>query len=169
MNADEFLKAAYRAGRNAAPGLLWDAAASGDLPRGEVAAVVATAWCMAEWPERALSPRAAWLALFQAAGFTIDGKPAERPAGPLTLYRGCTRGRVRGLAWTTDREMAGWFARRYGDFAGDPSYPEFRPAFVYTTVAPSAALLCIPGTAGRFSEHEVVINPAGLKIQRVAP
>jgi hypothetical protein len=168
MNADEFLKVAYRSGRNAAPGLLWDAAASGDLAPEEVAAVVGMVWSMAEWPERALSPRAAWLALFQAAGFTIDGKPAERLAGPLALYRGCTRGRVRGLAWTTDSERAGWFARRYSDWAGDPSYPEFRPAYVYETSAPAAVLLCIPGTVGRFDEHEVVINPAGLKIRRAA-
>jgi hypothetical protein len=72
------------------------------------------------------------------------------PAGPLSIYRGATRGRARGMAWTTDPDKARWFADRFSGLAGQGP---FRAAHVYTVTAPPAAILCIVDevdrTAGR--------------------
>jgi hypothetical protein len=42
---------------------------------------------MSEYPDDALD-REAWRTLFARADFTADGRPAERPAGPVELWRG---------------------------------------------------------------------------------
>ena len=42
---------------------------------------------LAEYPGLSLEPKQ-WRTLFTKAGFTIDGVPAERPAEPITLWRG---------------------------------------------------------------------------------
>ncbi len=51
-------------------------------------------------------PREAWLERFRAEGFTVEGEPADRPAEPLTLYRGCMYGRRFEMSWTTEQTVA---------------------------------------------------------------
>ena len=154
------------AGRNGAPARLFEAWVAREITQEILTATITGVWSAAEWPEECVS-RKAWLYLFERAGFTIDGRPAERPAEPMRLYRGYTSGRVRRMSWTTDRDKAQWFAERFGRYSGDSG--QFRPAYVYETDCPPGALLAIPGTEGRGGEHEVIINPAGLKIVRAGP
>lgn len=156
LTAEEFTSEVWRWGRNEGPGMLWDAWPDRLAP-GALAGSIADVWSGAEFPELFLRPRWAWLMLFRAAGFTVDGQPAARPAEPMRLYRGAPPRRARRMSWTTDRDKAEWFARRF-EFLG--------PAFVYETDCPPDAMLMIPGSAGRPDEHEVVINPAGLTIRR---
>jgi hypothetical protein len=68
------------------------------------------------------------------------------------------------MAWTTDPDIARWFASRMR--AADP-----RPAHVYTVTAPPEAVLAVMddvlGADGR-AEHEVVVDPRLLpKLRRL--
>lgn len=56
-----------------------------------------------------LSPRR-WLAMFRHAGFITTGRPL--PTESLTVYRGCVDWKVRAPSWTTDLDVALWFANR---------------------------------------------------------
>ncbi len=136
------------------PYLLWLAWYCGKIEPATLTALIAGAWCMAEYPERSL-PLADWREMFAAAGYTVEGQPAERPAEPVTLYRGAVHARRRGWSWTADREIAQRFAS--GDF-----YRRQLGA-VYVTSAPPSALLCRIHATGR-SEDEYVVDTRGLKI-----
>jgi hypothetical protein len=66
---------------------------------------------MAEYPEGSGGmSRVTWLQVFALAGYTVDGEPAERPGGPLTLYRGAPPSRRLRMAWTDHRATAERFA-----------------------------------------------------------
>jgi hypothetical protein len=58
-------------------------------------------------------------ARLRAAGDPIPGH------GPFTLYRGVagvgSYRRERGLSWTSDREIARWFAVRYSEYLANPA------------------------------------------------
>ncbi|MCT7371443.1 hypothetical protein A7R75_20810 [Mycolicibacterium llatzerense] len=54
-----------------------------------------------------------WVELFNVAGYTSAGQPAEPPE-QVTVWRGCTPGRRHGMSWTADRDKAQWFADRPG-------------------------------------------------------
>ena len=60
-----------------------------------------------------------WRDLFELAGYTEDGKPAERPAEPLTLYRGSVPERKALWSWTDNREVAARYAS--GNYYRRPS------------------------------------------------
>lgn len=56
--------------------------------------------------------------------------------GRITIYRGARDPRHVSLAWTLDREVACWFARRFGIgsptlFTGDVAVSEVRAAFIH--------------------------------------
>jgi hypothetical protein len=72
---------------------------------------------------------------------------------------------ARGMAWTTDRDKATWFADRWGRVDRD--------AYVYSVIAEPAAILAdvdaIEGDGGR-RECEIVVDPAMLpRLRRAAP
>lgn len=73
---------------------------------------VARAWDLCGAPMLVL-PRDRWVALFEAAGYTHEFEPAERPAGTLTLYRGSDAGGGEGMCWSTNPDVARWLASGY--------------------------------------------------------
>lgn len=78
------------------------------------------------------------------------GDPLPGP-GPFVLYRGVSgngaRRHVRGLAWTSDLDVARWFADRFAGF-GDPA--------VYTATVPESAVYVYLHESER-EEHEYVV------------
>jgi hypothetical protein len=54
-----------------------------------------------------------WRVLFKYAGYTVDGKPAERPPEPLELWRGSVPERCTDWSWTDNRDVAQWYANGY--------------------------------------------------------
>jgi hypothetical protein len=161
--ADQFFGELVRAGRNRAPGLLFDAWIMRRISRDTLAAMLPEVWSVAEYPERALAPRWAWLSLFKAANYTEGGQPAPRPTAPCRLYRGCPPAWVRHMSWTDDLAVARRFA--YMRSLGWPDDLK-RQCNVYATDAPADALLCKIGGRGAElggrSESDYVVDPAKL-------
>jgi hypothetical protein len=148
-DAASFLEATGHTDRNNGPWMLFDCYLLRRIGPADMAAIVADVWSAAEWPQSHMTV-ALWCELFHVAAY-------PEPAEPLTLYRGATPGRARGMAWTTDLKMARWFASRMR--AADP-----RPAYVYTVTAPPEAVLAVMDDVepdGR-AEHEVVVDPRRL-------
>lgn len=129
-----------------------------------------TAWREALAPLSWLT-RDQWLELFGAVGYCVNGRPADRPTQPLTLWRGVAQCRLSrrmvkkhtngaitdpayGWSWTDDLQMAREYAkaRAVGDLAGH--------AAVYRANVPPAALL-----ARIIPEYEYVVDTAQLTEQ----
>ena len=141
---------ALRFGRNLYPALLFDWWHSGTLTVDDLRAVLPDAWCWPEWPQRALGV-GEWVGLFRTAGFVSDtGRVA--PTEPVTVHRGTTWGRRRGMAWTTDRQRAEWFADRWTLWATGSGM------VVTATIDPGAMLAFIDDRRG----SEVVLDPGAL-------
>lgn len=83
----------------------------------------------------------------------------ETLPGVVTVYRGCSSDRVRGLAWTTDLEIARQFARGHRQI--DVPSP-----VVVTAQIPKAAIYTV--TMGR-KEFEVVLNYRRLRRLKKEP
>jgi hypothetical protein len=148
-DAETFRTAALRAGRNNGPALLHDCYFGNRMSRAEMAAVLAEVWSAAEYPSH-LMPVRDWVALFREANY-------EKPEHSMTLYRGTTSGRRRGMSWTTDLEKARWFAGRMVDFG-------YSRAEVVTVIAPPEAILCDldPLDPEGRGEEEIVVDPSAL-------
>lgn len=139
--------------------LLLDAWVNHHISRDTLTAVIGGVWSSAEYPDDPWSPDSldheTWRMLFQAAGFTAGGRPAPRPTAPLRLYRGAVVERLRLWSWTTDLEMARFYAFQYGMRARGR---------VWTMVAPPAAMLCINTSANARDESEVVVDTSRRRI-----
>ena len=154
--AEEFLTRLGVNGRNAGPSMLANVYLSGALGDRFVEfsrIVLPTVWRRAEWPTRAIRPTRIWVEWFRSCGFvTDDADLLAAPTGPLTIYRGATWACRRGMSWTTDHEVATWFAERFGRHAG---IARFESAYIFTaTVEPQCVLAMF-----QRSEHEVVVDP----------
>jgi len=103
-----------------------------------------------------LGPRR-WFHLFRAAGFLSDGG-AEKPAKPMTIYRGCRWDRVRRLSWTTDVAVAASFACANSLSVGlGRDAPEYLcQGLVFEAVVHPRHVLAAFGSK---SEAEVVVSP----------
>lgn len=106
-----------RLGRNELPATLimyWSR-----LRKQDKIKAVHEAWTMAEWPEMILG-RENWVRLFDESGFGRNGEEASKETLPeiVTLYRGSTVALRAGMAWTTDLEVARWFAGRFTGMDG---------------------------------------------------
>ncbi len=108
---DDLEKAMSGVGRNSAPELLFYLYCYRRVTPGAAARLVSSAWCGCEFPSLSLD-KATWRKLFDLAGYTAEGVPAERPVASLRLYRGALPGHHRGWSWTDDLELARWFAQR---------------------------------------------------------
>jgi hypothetical protein len=128
-------------GRNAGPGLLLDWYYTKRLDPADVGRVILDIWSAAEYPLR-WAPVGDWVGLFRDAHLPV-------PAGPLTIYRGASPGRRRGMSWTTSLEQARWFARRWLTRG---------PAVVVTVTAPPEAILAVFGEVDGRGEHEVIVD-----------
>lgn len=140
-------------GRNSGPELLADAYSDGKVTAETVTALIGGIWSGAEYPNRDLD-RDTWRWLFKVAGFTIDGIPAERPTGPIALWRGSVPERRIDWSWSTDRAIAEGYAN--GTAARRP-----RTGRLYAMTAPPEALLCANNGRG---EAEYVVDTRGLQI-----
>jgi hypothetical protein len=81
----------------------------------------------------------------------FDALPA-----PGTIYRGCSRRRIRGVAWTTDRAVAEHFAH------GDRGIPVPDPVIATATIAKSAVFTAVVDR----NEAELIIDPRRLRALR---
>lgn len=121
------------------------------------------------------------LRLFRAAGFVHDRRTDpddyESPALDnekvlpelppiLTIYRGTGYGEDPGLAWSTDKGVASWFARRFRE--ENPAHRLSRvpgvgePLLLLGTVRKADVLGWFTGRG----EHEVVVDPRKVRNQR---
>lgn len=152
VTAAAYFTASARAGRAESPAILHDLYFQGLIPAAVLPAVVADAWTDPERPEQAI-PSDLWAAWFRASGLCNEaGEPVDRPA-TLQVFRGASRREARtgvyGMAWTTDRDQAAWFADRYNR-RGIPSV-------VYAATVPGAVLLA-DLRDGERGESEVVLD-----------
>ncbi|MEV6421642.1 hypothetical protein [Streptomyces sp. NPDC051662] len=144
------------AGRLDGPALLFDGWLGEAIDVGTLAAHIGRVWSMAEYPDAALGHQM-WRELFAAAGFTADGKPAERPVGPVELWRGSVPERRADWSWTSRRTVAEGYATGTG--ARRPSTGR-----LYRIVAPTFALLA--HNVSR-DEDEYVLDTDALAITEV--
>ncbi|GGX40935.1 hypothetical protein [Streptomyces noursei] len=156
LDAGRFADLLLMAGRLDGPALLFDAWFGKTIDAGTLAAHVGRVWNMAEYPDAALD-RPAWRQLFAMAGFTADGRPAERPADPVELWRGSVPERRDDWSWSTRRAVAEGYATGTG--ARRPTTGR-----LYHVVAPPSALLA--HNTGR-DEDEYVLDTDGLSITEV--
>lgn len=97
------------------------------------------------------------LELLELTGFLTDAErlPVELTVptdGRVEVWRGATYAFRRGISWTLDRERAAWFARRFNEGA----------VVWRATVRREAILAYFNGR----SEHEVIVDPARLRVRR---
>lgn len=90
-----------------------------------------------------------WVAVLRAKGYRSDGRPAEPPAAPVTLYRGAPD--RFGMSWSGDRETAQGFATLQ------------HTALWQAIVAPAYLLAYMSAQA------EYIVDPAGLSESNVWP
>ncbi|WP_431710712.1 hypothetical protein [Glutamicibacter uratoxydans] len=142
-------------GRVNGPALLFDLFYSGTITNEVLAAVIGGVWTSAEYPERAVDTES-WHEMFNAAGYTVDGKPSALPTEPLVLFRGATVEHKAGMCWTDDRAIAERFA--YGQLRGRDL------GTLWTaTVEPVFLLAKINDR----EESEYVVDTTGLEIRAV--
>lgn len=141
-----------RVGRIPAVGLLVELYYGGMLTPEAAAANVGSVWSCSEYPDRHAT-RADWRALFALAGYTEDGKPAELPTEPLTLWRGSVTKRRTDWSWTDSREVA----ERY---AGGEHYRRPLGVLWQATVDPWRLL----AKNTERDEHEYVVDTQGMTI-----
>jgi hypothetical protein len=160
-DSEGLFDALCRAGRMNGPAMLWDWWAGAHrfkVDQDALRVVVADVWSAADMPERLLSPRWAWVSLFRKADYS-DTLPSE----PVTLYRGATPGRRRGMAWTTDLDRARMFAHTWIGNAG-------KQTKVFTVTATPDMMLCDIDKAcsdGGRGENEIVLDPFKLRGTKV--
>jgi hypothetical protein len=92
--------------RNDLPDRLVSWWANGRLTIEQLPEALTDAWTSAEWPGRMLHKRD-WLEMFHCAGFISD-TGRTKSTEPMELFRAQV-GRIYGMSWTEDRELAEWF------------------------------------------------------------
>jgi hypothetical protein len=130
---------------------------AGRLTDAEYWRLLAGIWTDAEVPN---VNRAIWIDLFTAdrGGREDVMKPEEHAAfaalsEPVQIYRGAPMKYARGMAWTTDRDRAMWFAERYAYTNG---------ARLLTAILPKRKLLAY---FTERKEAEAVIDPRRIKYE----
>ncbi|MEU5417858.1 hypothetical protein [Streptomyces sp. NPDC020667] len=113
LGADRLAELLLQAGRLNGPALLFDAWFGQVIDVGTLVAQVGRVWSMAEYPDAALD-REVWRRLFATAGFTVDGRPAERPARLIELWRGSVPERRADWSWSACRAVAEGYATGSG-------------------------------------------------------
>jgi hypothetical protein len=108
-DADELVSACVRVGRITAVDLVYMLYYHDPLTREAAVASVGDVWSMSEYPDSHLD-HWEWRELFDLAGYTEDGEPAQRPTAPLTLYRGSVPERKADWSWTDNRDVAAKYA-----------------------------------------------------------
>lgn len=118
------------------------------------AELVPYVWGLAEYPGLSLN-KTDWMRLWRKAGYTDDGRPAERPQGTLRLWRAAHPRYKRGFAWTSERKVAEWFLQSRYDPKGVHR--------LYEAVVPCERLLARIHEEGR-GEHEYIVDMRAIPI-----
>jgi hypothetical protein len=144
-----------QAGTMSGADLLWRAVVSG-VVSGDVLARVLGNVFRFSYPNG--PGKASWIHMFRMAGYTQmtpDAcKPAERPHGPLRLYRGAPEGRRHGLSWTPSPQAAARFTKAWGG-----------PGVIWEADIPPDRLLCCCRTAYII---EYVVDAEGLDVRKAS-
>ncbi|USQ86971.1 hypothetical protein NFX46_26610 [Streptomyces phaeoluteigriseus] len=151
LTTAELEKLIGRAGRIYGPEFLNEAYSEGKVPAATVTALVGPVWSSAEYPDSELDCDT-WRWLFDVAGFTVDGKSADRPTEPMTLFRGSVPERRADWSWTRTRAVAERFADGVRGRA---------PGRLWVCVVPPAHMLAVNTDR---DEDEVVVDTRGLQI-----
>lgn len=161
LTLGQFSDRLYGVGRIYGPGVLFDAWHRGDIDHDIMAAFIGPVWSGAEYPFTAMT-QSCWASLFRAAGFTVDGVPADRPCGTVRIYRGSIPALRRRWSWTSSLEVARRFSLGFGNggFAGR------QPGHVYAMEVDPPRILCVITTRG---EGEHVVDTRGAKITKLEP
>ena len=141
--------------RNELPAVLMHLWQEDAMTPEELAKGLEDAWTSAEWPE-VQEFSCDWADVFEFVGFLENAKqaPSKQPTKPLTVYRGATAERAKGMSWTDNPAKALWFAKR---FVTQTSSTE---TSVYELVVDPVDLYA-HFTTGR-GEDEWVLNPYSL-------
>lgn len=117
------------------------------------------AWSAVETPEM-LIPQSLWIRWFRRVGFVSDDGTAC-PTEPRALYRGCRQRYARRMSWTTDIEIARFFAQddnpHYGRTGG--------PGVILEARVSPRRILAIVHNARK--ENEVIIDPTRLHYRKL--
>ncbi|MEU3835576.1 hypothetical protein [Streptomyces microflavus] len=157
LTEDQFNAVMVRAHREAWPELLYTAWVRHRISNDLMGRRVGEAFAFARQPDTLLAA-SKWLTLFKAAGFRVDGVPAERPEGPRQVWRGSAPEHVRRMSWTPLREVAQAYAR--GEGTGAPGAGRVYTAFV----EPSRVLAINDKVLLNPRETEWVIDARGLTV-----
>ena len=121
-----------------------------DMEPPNYSATLAAVWADTEFPFDHTSD---WLDLFTDPKFIemyamteTDFEALRNMPDNLVIYRGCSKDKQEGMAWTTEKETAQWFAARWG--LGDNR--------VYTTTVPRRDVFMFCDSRG---ESEIVVDP----------
>lgn len=166
-SADVVFAACCRLGRNA-PALVLSLHYEDCLLAEVAAGAVPHAWSAVEFPHQALA-EGEWRELFDFAGYTREGVPADRPTEPLTLWRGALAEHRRGWSWTDDLDLARWFADRpLTDRRGRVWVATVEPARLlaristFRTVEPARLLAGL--SQAQTGEPQYVVDARGLDV-----
>ncbi len=121
---------------------------NGALPQPTLNRILAEWWSSAGYPSETTTRTI--VRVVAEAGFVTDRAGVERPAAPLTVYRGGSLFPPRGVCWTTDPVIARFFAYRFGTVG----------RAVFTAMVPPHGVL---GLFFERNESEVLVNPLSLR------
>ena len=117
--------------------------------------LVIKAWVHPEFPEVNLT-REDWLMAFSRVGYVNDSEEGELapPEESIQLWRGAIAERKHGMAWTSDKQRALWFAKRFNGTS------ETNAELWTAEVAAERVLARFMGRG----ESEYVVNSKGLTV-----
>lgn len=120
-------------------------------------------WLLARWWQKRFASamdRQQLVAMFQMAGFVSDRNahdrhapaisPVDPPTQPMEVFRGAATNQPLGFSWTTNFDVAAFFACRNSRGSGDI------PTAVFRTMAQPSSIL---GLIDLNEESEVIVNP----------
>jgi hypothetical protein len=142
-------------GKPDGPSRLFDSWVAGKVQDTDLRGLVPLTWLYNDSPEHVIGARN-WMRLFRAGGFMIHPTSLTRPVGSLTVFRGATEERSRGMAWTETPEMAGHFRQRHVTFG---------KAHIYRATLDAMAILALFERRGE--GREFVLDPEQAEITLV--
>jgi hypothetical protein len=151
MTCEDIIRLCTYAGRIYGSTILWTLSAHGCIDPKAYPRAVPFTWGIAEYPGLSLS-KTQWLGLWENAGFTRDGVPAERPTEPVRLWRAAHPTYKRGFAWTDDIKVA----KRFLDM-------RWHRSRLYECVVPPDRLLAYIHNEGR-GESEWIADVKALRL-----
>lgn len=143
----------FRIGREYGPAALFDLYGQSLITDETLGAVIGGVWAAAEHPADSIAPED-WAEWFRTVGVRNSaGQRVNAPAG-LQVFRGADAAEKEtgdfGMSWTTDRNLAIWFATEY-------AHRSIAQPVVYSTIAPESAVLADLRDDER-EENEIVLD-----------